>query len=63
MDSGYAVPANKAQFLLAEPVRSDQGLGVGLYQSAALAKHQGYELVLETNQEGMVCFALADESK
>jgi len=63
MDSGYAVPADKAQFLLAEPVRSDQGLGVGLYQSAALAKHQGYELVLETNQEGMVCFALANESK
>ena len=63
MDSGYAVPADKAKFLLAEPVRSDQGLGVGLYQSAALAKHQGYELILETNQEGMVCFTLASETK
>ena len=63
IDSGYAVPADKAQFLLSEPVRSDQGLGVGLYQSFALAKHQGYELVLETNQEGMVCFTLANEQK
>lgn len=63
MDTGYAVPADKAPFLLTEPVRSDQGLGVGLYQSFAVAKHQGYELVLETNQEGMVCFTLANEQK
>lgn len=59
-DNGYAVPADKAKYLLGEPVRSDQGLGVGLYQSAALAKHQGYELQLETNLEGMVCFTLAE---
>lgn len=61
IDTGYPVSPEKAQYLLGEPVRSEQGLGVGLYQSAALAKHQGYNLVLETNIEGMVCFTLAKE--
>lgn len=61
VDTGYPVDADTAQYLLSEPVKSEQGLGVGLYQSAALAKHEGYELSLETNVEGMVCFTLAQQ--
>ena len=61
MDTGHPVPANKADYLLSEPVKSEQGLGVGLYQSAALAKHQGYSLILESNEEGNVRFTLTNE--
>ncbi len=62
-DTGYCVPADKAQYLMSEPVQSEQGLGVGLYQAFALAKHQGYELVLESNLDGMVCFTLASKTE
>ncbi len=57
-DSGRAVPADMAKSLLRAPVRSDTGLGIGLYQAARQAEAAGYELRLESNLDGEVCFAL-----
>jgi len=39
-------------------VSSNDGFGIGLYQSHELAKNHGYELSVERNTEGDVCFAL-----
>jgi signal transduction histidine kinase len=57
-DSGAAVPAALAQSLLRAPVHSETGLGIGLYQAARQAEAAGYELRLEANRDGEVCFAL-----
>jgi signal transduction histidine kinase len=57
-DSGRAVPAEMAKSLFRAPVRSDAGLGIGLYQAARQAEAAGYELRLESNRDGEVCFAL-----
>lgn len=57
-DSGEAVPANLAVELFSRPVASASGLGIGLYQAAAQAERQGYELKLGENRDGQVCFAL-----
>jgi hypothetical protein len=40
------------------PLPSANGLGVGLYQAAKLARDTGYELALASNQRGAVCFTL-----
>jgi hypothetical protein len=57
-DTGRAVPPEIAGALLRAPVRSNNGLGIGLFQAARQAQASGYELVLEANRDGMVCFAL-----
>ena len=57
-DTGKAVPAEVARDLMLAPVSSAGGLGIGLYQAARQAKASGYRLVLETNRDGEVCFAL-----
>lgn len=57
-DSGRAVPGEMAKSLFRAPVRSDAGLGIGLYQAARQAAAAGYELRLESNRDGEVCFAL-----
>ncbi|HEX9183406.1 MAG TPA: hypothetical protein VF876_09125 [Burkholderiales bacterium] len=57
-DTGRAVPVEIAGALLRAPVRSNNGLGIGLYQAARQAQASGYELVLEANRDGMVCFVL-----
>jgi signal transduction histidine kinase len=61
-DSGRAVPADIAGSLLRAPVRSSNGLGIGLYQAARHAENSNYELKLIENQDGSVCFALAPAS-
>lgn len=58
-DSGRAVPAEIVGTLLRAPVRSDSGLGIGLYQNARYAEQSGYALTLERNRDGEVCFLLA----
>ena len=58
-DSGSAVPAEIASSLLRAPVSSRSGLGIGLYQAARQAEASGYRLMLETNRDGEVCFALS----
>jgi len=57
-DTGAAIDWRIADRLLTEPVESKNGLGVGLYQTAQLAAQLAHELVLTSNQEGAVQFAL-----
>ncbi len=57
-DTGSAVPDSLAQRLLRTVVASEDGLGVGLYQSARWAQQAGYRLTLSENQGGKVCFEL-----
>jgi len=58
-DDGRPIPASLAPELLRAPVRSDQGMGVGLYQAARLARQGGYELALVINEPGQVRFRLS----
>ncbi len=58
-DSGAAMPADIAASVLRAPVSSRSGLGIGLYQAARQAEASGYRLVLESNRDGKVCFALS----
>ena len=57
-DSGRAVPPGVEPTLLRAPINSRTGLGIGLYQAARLAESKGFRLVLESNRDGDVCFAL-----
>jgi len=57
-DSGAAVPSSMATSLMRSPIASTSGLGIGLYQAARQAHEAGYQLALETNRDGEVCFAL-----
>lgn len=57
-DNGSPLDAALAQRLLREPVRSEDGLGIGLYHGARQAALAGYRLVLEVNEPGRVVFAL-----
>lgn len=58
-DSGESIPAELASELLINPIKSDNGLGVGLYQASEHAKLFGYRLQLLFNQPGKVCFELS----
>jgi hypothetical protein len=58
-DSGAAIPESVAMRLLHEPVASENGLGIGLYQAARLAELNGYRLELAENRPGCVRFRLA----
>jgi len=60
-DSGSAVPDSIAAGLLRAPVSSSGGLGIGLYQAARQAETNSYRLVLESNRDGEVCFALLEQ--
>jgi hypothetical protein len=51
--------ADVAAAVLRAPVRSDSGLGIGLYQSAKHAEECGYALTLAENRDGEVCFLLS----
>lgn len=57
-DSGRPVPEALVDHLFVEAVESEQGLGIGLYQSARLAEQHGYRLSLAENRQGRVCFRL-----
>jgi signal transduction histidine kinase len=59
-DSGRAVAEEVRDTLLRAPVRTGQkGMGIGLYQAARQAESAGFSLVLESNRDGEVCFALS----
>ncbi|MBV9360222.1 MAG: sensor histidine kinase [Betaproteobacteria bacterium] len=60
-DTGSAVPDSIADGLLRAPIASSGGLGIGLYQAARQAEASGYRLLLETNRDGEVCFALLEQ--
>jgi len=57
-DSGRAVPPDQEKLLLRTPVQSAAGLGIGLFQAARHAESNGYRLLLASNRDGEVCFAL-----
>ncbi|PWB52898.1 MAG: sensor histidine kinase [Nitrosomonadales bacterium] len=57
-DDGSALDDDLASHVLTLPVKSDNGLGVGLYQVGRLASQAGYRLALTSNQAGRVCFEL-----
>lgn len=58
-DDGTAIPPGLAGRLCVEPVKSENGLGIGVYQVARLAANAGYRLELNANLPGRVCFRLA----
>ncbi len=57
-DNGAMIDNKLESQLLTKPVSSGQGMGIGLYQSAILARTFNYELDLANNEEGRVCFSL-----
>ena len=59
-DNGSPVPEETRANLFNEVVFSENGFGIGLYQSSQLAKRAGYELLLESNNQGNVCFCLTN---
>lgn len=58
-DDGSAVSGLMAERLFAGPVSSEDGLGIGMYQSARLAQEFGYSLALVENRPGCVRFRLS----
>jgi len=57
-DTGSAIPADRAGKLLTRAIKSDNGLGIGIYQAARQAEQNGYHLRLAHNTDGNVCFEL-----
>jgi signal transduction histidine kinase len=57
-DTGSAINKQIAQQLFKEVVSSQDGFGIGLYQSYELAKKHGLELAVSDNTDGHVCFTL-----
>lgn len=57
-DDGEAIPDGLAVKLLNQPVRSDNGFGIGLYQAARLAATHDFRLSLAENRPGCVRFRL-----
>ncbi len=57
-DSGSMIPDNISSELINNPISSDNGLGIGLYQASKQAEIFGYNLKLIINQPGRVCFEL-----
>jgi hypothetical protein len=60
-DSGSAVAPEVLQGLLRGPVASENGFGIGLYQTSRLAEISGFALSLTRNDPGEVCFTLRGE--
>ena len=60
-DSGRAVPQAIAEQLFKKHVRSENGLGIGLYHAARQARQAGYSLSLAENRDGAVRFRLVGE--
>ncbi|MCX7178981.1 MAG: ATP-binding protein [Proteobacteria bacterium] len=58
-DDGPAISTQVVNGLFAEPVRSESGFGIGLYQAARQAESFGYVLELLSNRPGSVCLRLA----
>ena len=58
-DSGSAIDDSVYHALFKEVVSSQDGYGIGLYQSYELAKNHGYNLGVSENRNGAVCFSLS----
>ncbi len=57
-DTGSPFPEDKRVLLFQQALSSEDGYGIGLYQSFQLAKQTGYQLELTHNSHGKVCFSL-----
>ena len=57
-DDGSEIDTDTARSLFRSPVRSRNGLGIGLYQAARQARQWGYELTLTANEPNDVAFDL-----
>ena len=57
-DTGVPLPESVVVKLFHQPVHSDTGTGIGLYQSYRHARNGGFELALIVNEAGRVCFSL-----
>ncbi len=57
-DRGRAIKPEIVAKLFSQPVSSGQGTGIGLYQAYRQAQSAGFELALQSNQDGAVCFSL-----
>lgn len=60
VDNGKAMAPALAARLFSQPVSSDDGLGIGLFQSAQQAAVNGYRLILSENEDGAVRFTLTN---
>lgn len=58
-DTGKCIPEDIADQLFQEVISSDNGFGIGLYQSRQMSKRNGYELALASNQDGCVVFVFS----
>jgi signal transduction histidine kinase len=58
-DTGSAINPQISKQLFKEVVSSNDGFGIGLYQCYELAKNQGYDLQVDNNSDGKVCFTLS----
>ena len=58
-DDGPVISPAIAENLLKEPVRSENGLGIGLFHAARQAQSLGYRLSVTENRTGCVVFELA----
>jgi signal transduction histidine kinase len=58
-DDGTAIPPGLVAGLFGQRVSSENGLGIGLFQSARLAEQGGLSLNLVENRDGCVRFRLA----
>ena len=62
-DTGSAIDAQVYPYLFKEVVSSNDGFGIGLYQSYELAKNHGYELSVNKNDNGKVRFLMKEISQ
>jgi len=61
-DTGSAIDPFVAKQLFKEVVSSNDGFGIGLYQSHELAKNHGYNLYINNSVSGQVRFALEQQT-
>jgi signal transduction histidine kinase len=58
-DTGSAIPESVTELLFKESLTSENGYGIGLYQSYQQAVRNGLKLELVENTDGNVCFLLS----
>ncbi len=61
-DSGEMIKDEIVEKLLDQPLDSNSGLGIGLYQAARQAELNGFKLKLIHNETGRVCFQLSNNN-